>query len=67
MAETLRLDLRDFYLKTVLPSIDDMASRHRIRLEELGVPGLGGEGVLDDKEQMRVKRIMDVIEAAMEE
>jgi len=70
MAEMLRLDLQEFYLKTCLPSIDSLASRHKAKLEELGVPGLGGgeDGkVLDEKGKVRIRRIMDVIEASMEE
>ena len=66
MAESLRVDLQEFYLKTLLPSFDSLSCRHRARMEELGVPGLG-QGTLDEKGKVRVRRVLDVIEAAMEE
>jgi hypothetical protein len=51
--------------------MDGLAVRHRERLEALGVPGLGqvseGNGVRDEKARERVRRIMDVLEAGMEE
>jgi hypothetical protein len=66
MAETLRLDLQELYLKTCLPALDSLSFRHRAKLGELGVPGLGGD-VFDEKGKMRIRRIMDVIEAALED
>lgn len=61
-------------------SVDGLAARHRSRLVELGVPGLGEgkayvkgaikttaerEAALKEKE--RVKRIMAVLEGALED
>jgi len=45
--------------------MDGLALRQRTRLRELGVPGLG-EGD-DEKSLERVRRIMDLLEAGMEE
>jgi hypothetical protein len=70
MADSIRLDLYEFHLKTVLPTLDSLSARHRARMEELGIPGLGDgtdTNKLDEKGKTRVKRIMDILEAAMEE
>jgi len=48
-----------------LTSIDGLAVRQRQRLRELGVPGLGGGDV--EKNLERVRRVMDLLEAGMEE
>lgn len=63
-----------------MASLDGLAARHRARLVELGVPGLGEgkayvKGAIttkDDKEaalkeKERVKRIMAVLEGALED
>jgi hypothetical protein len=60
----LQQALSEFYLSTVLPSLDGIAQKHTLRLEELGVPGLGGEG---EERTKRVKQIMAVLQACMEE
>lgn len=56
----------DFYRQNCLPAIDGLAIRHKQRLQELGVPGLGGD-MADPKVRDRVRRIMDVLEASLEE
>lgn len=63
-----------------MASVDGLAARHRSRLVELGVPGLGEGKVFvkgaiktrDEKEaalkeKERVKRIMGVLEGALED
>ena len=65
-ADMLASDLSEFYLNTCLPSVDGLALRQREKLQELGVPGLGGD-MKDEKARERVKRIMDLLEAAMDE
>jgi hypothetical protein len=62
-ANTLATSLDQFYLETVLPSLDGLALRQTQRLQELGVPGLGGHG---EEQVKRVKRLMDVIQAGMD-
>ncbi|ORY35698.1 hypothetical protein BCR39DRAFT_28368 [Naematelia encephala] len=63
----LKVLLAEMHRDRVLPSFDGLALRHRQRLEELGVPGLGGGAQLDEKARERVKRIMDVLEASLED
>lgn len=55
-----------YYKQTCLPAIDGLAQRHKDRLEQLGVPGLGGE-MGDPKARERVRRIMDVLEGSLDE
>lgn len=62
----LESNLQDFYRNTCLPSIDGQAARHREKLEGMGVPGLGGD-YGDKGVRERVRRIMDVLEAGLEE
>jgi hypothetical protein len=62
----LALNLTEFHRNTCLPSIDGLAARHRARLLEMGVPGLGGD-MGDKAVRERVRRIMDVLEAGLEE
>ncbi|ORX38359.1 hypothetical protein BD324DRAFT_351323 [Kockovaella imperatae] len=64
-ADMLASDLAEFYLQSCLPQIDGLALRQREKLQELGVPGLGGD-MKDDKVCERIKRIMDLLEDAME-
>ncbi len=45
--------------------MDGLADRQCQRLGQLGVPGLGGGD--DVKSVERVRRVMDVLEAGMEE
>ncbi|WWC90541.1 uncharacterized protein L201_005477 [Kwoniella dendrophila CBS 6074] len=63
-AKSLSASLSNFYLQQCLPNIDGLATRQRQRLIELGVPGLGDDG---DKGRDRVKRIMELLEAGLEE
>lgn len=65
-AQKLRKDLQGFYAASCLPSMDGLSSRHRARLKELGVPGLGDEGAGDDACKERQRRIMDVLQAGLE-
>lgn len=58
--------MTEFYKRTCLPAIDGLAQRHTQRLEELGVPGLGGD-TGDPKVRERVRRIMDVLEGSLDE
>jgi hypothetical protein len=62
----LESTLQEFYRNTCLPSIDGLAARHRVKLEEMGVPGLGGD-FGDKGTRERVRRIMDVLEGGLEE
>ena len=62
----LESTLQEFYRNTCLPSIDGLAARHRMKLEEMGVPGLGGD-MGDKGTRERVRRIMDVLEGGLEE
>lgn len=58
-----------------MPAVDGLASRQRTRLEQLGVPGLGGgpgdavdvERSKEDRarDKARIKRIMDVLDGAI--
>ncbi|KAE8541963.1 hypothetical protein D1P53_002137 [Cryptococcus gattii VGV] len=67
---TLANNLDTFYRQQCLPAIDGLAVRQRQRLKELGVPGLGGDegsGVSDEKVRQRIKRILEVLEAGLEE
>jgi len=66
-AKQLASDLATFHKQSCLPQLDGLALRQRQRLEDLGVPGLGGGAVLDEKGRERVVRIMDVLEAGLEE
>ena len=63
-ASSLSTSLDQFYLQTVLPSLDGLSLRQTQKLQELGVPGLGGHG---EEQVKRVKRLMDVIQTGMEE
>jgi hypothetical protein len=62
----LESTLQEFYRNTCLSSIDGLAARHQMKLEEMGVPGLGGY-MGDKATRERVRRIMDVLEGALEE
>ena len=72
--------LDKFYKGYVMASVDGLAARHRSRLVELGVPGLGEgkanvKGAIktrDDKdttlqEKERIKHIMAVLKSALED
>ncbi|OCF57624.1 hypothetical protein L486_05084 [Kwoniella mangroviensis CBS 10435] len=63
-AKSLSANLDTFYLQQCLPVIDGLASKHKQRLMELGVPGLGDGG---EKIKERIKRIMELLEAGLEE
>ncbi|WWC93405.1 hypothetical protein V866_000239 [Kwoniella sp. B9012] len=63
-AKSLSADLDAFYLQQCLPVIDGLASKHKQRLVEFGVPGLGDGG---EKSKERIKRIMELLEAGLEE
>lgn len=76
----MSLSLNEFYKGHVMTSVDGLAARHRARLVDLGVPGLGeGRAYSKDgiktreekdvalKEEERVKRIMAVLEGALED
>ena len=63
-AVTLASSLKDFHRQTCLPAIDGLIARQKDRLEVLGVPGLDEE---DEKGRERVRRIMGVLEAGLEE
>ncbi|WWC63489.1 uncharacterized protein I303_106092 [Kwoniella dejecticola CBS 10117] len=63
-AKSLSTLLDTFYLEQCLPAIDGLATKQRQRLVELGVPGLGNDG---EKGKDRVKRIMELLEAGLEE
>ncbi|WWD02205.1 hypothetical protein V865_000243 [Kwoniella europaea PYCC6329] len=63
-AKSLSSNLDSFYLQQCLPVIDGLASKHKQRLVELGVPGLGDDG---EKSKERIKRIMELLEAGLEE
>ncbi|EAL19459.1 hypothetical protein CNBG4060 [Cryptococcus deneoformans B-3501A] len=68
--KTLANNLDAFYRQQCLPAIDGLAVRQRQRLKDLGVPGLGedgGSGVSDEKVRQRIKRILEVLEAGLEE
>ncbi|RSH82281.1 hypothetical protein EHS25_005991 [Saitozyma podzolica] len=65
-SQKLSGDLSTFHRQSCLPAIDGLAQRQRERLEALGVPGLAGEAG-DPKARDRVRRIMDVLQAGMEE
>lgn len=62
-AKTLSSSLSAFYLQTVLPSLDGLSLRQTQKLQELGVPGLGGHGEERDR---RVKQLMEVLQAGLE-
>ncbi|OXG19153.1 hypothetical protein C367_04597 [Cryptococcus neoformans Ze90-1] len=67
---TLANNLDAFYRQQCLPAIDGLAVRQRQRLKDLGVPGLGEDGgssVSDEKVRQRIKRILEVLEAGLEE
>lgn len=66
LASALAAELDEFYRDTVLPSFDSMAERQRSQLENLGVPGLGGDPG-DPKVRKRVRGIMDVLQGAMDD
>ncbi|KAL7422492.1 hypothetical protein Q5752_003140 [Cryptotrichosporon argae] len=56
--------------RAALVALDGLAMRHRARLRELGVPGLGGAWGADEpdaKARERVRRIMDVLGGAVDE
>ncbi|WVW85424.1 hypothetical protein I302_107462 [Kwoniella bestiolae CBS 10118] len=63
-AKSLSSTLDTFYLQQCLPAIDGLASKHKQRLIELGVPGLEDGG---EKSKERIKRIMELLEAGLEE
>ncbi|WWC71390.1 uncharacterized protein I206_105345 [Kwoniella pini CBS 10737] len=63
-ARTLSSTLSTFYLQQCLQATDGLASKQRQILIELGVPGLGDDG---EKGKDRVKRIMELLEAGLEE
>ena len=58
--------MQDFYRTHCLPSIDGLAVRQQQKLKDLGVLGLG-TGTHDQKSKERVKRVMDVLEAGLED
>jgi len=64
-SQNLRKSLQDFYRENCLPAFDGLALRQKEKLQELGVPGLGGK-MEDEKARDRVRRIMDVLEGSME-
>nr|XP_031863975.1 uncharacterized protein CI109_000619 [Kwoniella shandongensis]KAA5531047.1 hypothetical protein CI109_000619 [Kwoniella shandongensis] len=64
-AATLTTNLQTFYLQQCLPALDGLALRQRQRLVELGVPGLDEEDGLKGRD--RRKRIIDILEAGLEE
>lgn len=66
-SRALRDKSQTFYTENCLPAIDGLALRQRERLQQLGVPGLGGKWQEDEKARERVKRIMDVLEGSMDE
>ncbi|WVF67494.1 hypothetical protein IAT40_002250 [Kwoniella sp. CBS 6097] len=73
-AKSLHAALNTFYLEQCLPTIDALAMKHRQRLTELGVPGLGslpvGDSSIigsDPKMKERVRRITELLEAGLEE
>lgn len=57
-------------MKHVLPSLDGLEARQTARLAELGVPGLGRPGQEKGEDaktrQVRVKRIMGVLEGVLD-
>ncbi|OCF39106.1 hypothetical protein I317_07089 [Kwoniella heveanensis CBS 569] len=79
-AQSLASSLNTFYLEQCLPPIDSLASKHKQRLIELGVPGLGSivqnpststntdlNLNSNSKSQERIRRIMELLEAGSEE
>ncbi|WVO14506.1 hypothetical protein L204_102141 [Cryptococcus depauperatus] len=74
-AKSLSTSLTTFHTQQCLPALDGLAVRHRQRLKELGVPGLGGDderkgaeaGIKDGKARQRIKRIIEVLEGGLEE
>ncbi|WVR09454.1 hypothetical protein IAU60_006521 [Kwoniella sp. DSM 27419] len=65
-AASLATAMTEFNAQQCLPAIDGLALRQRQRLVELGVPGLGSEHE-GDKGKERVKRIIELLEAGLEE
>ncbi|BEI83184.1 hypothetical protein CcaverHIS002_0310520 [Cutaneotrichosporon cavernicola] len=59
----LKALLHDLFVRHVLPSLDGLEARQTARLVELGVPGLGGKA---DARRVRVRRIMGVLEGALD-
>ncbi|WVQ95128.1 hypothetical protein IAU59_002222 [Kwoniella sp. CBS 9459] len=69
-AKSLAASLNTFYLEQCLPTIDSLGTKHKQRLIELGVPGLGSvEDVsnVDPKAQERIRRVMELLEAGSED
>ncbi|KLT41183.1 hypothetical protein CC85DRAFT_276508 [Cutaneotrichosporon oleaginosum] len=64
----LQAALSDLFVRQVLPSFDGLEARQAARLTELGVPGLGGGKRGEDAKarQVRVRRIMGVLEGALD-
>ncbi|WRT68585.1 uncharacterized protein IL334_005563 [Kwoniella shivajii] len=63
-AKSLTSALDTFHLEQCLPAIDGLALRQKQRLIQLGVPGLNEDG---EKANERIKRIMELLEAGLEE
>ncbi|GMK53743.1 hypothetical protein CspeluHIS016_0103290 [Cutaneotrichosporon spelunceum] len=59
----LKAALKDLFVRQVLPSLDGLEVRQAARLAQLGVPGLGGKG---EARKVRVRRIMGVLEGALD-